>query len=228
MKILCCGDSWTAGYGVDKKDSWPKVLSKISNYSVDSLSRNGATNQEIRNFYINRSSKKEYDLIIFCWSGVTRTRINGKIYEFSYSEKNLRGSRLDYFKNISLENLITDWQNYMDEVDQYDSIKKIHFSVFGDRPFLKKDNFYKTSFLEFLAEKQNMKFNYDIPIFEFDWLSDENRDLVNNFASLYFNNNWKKAIVERENVRPGKYFLDCGHPSKQGHRAWAKFIADII
>jgi hypothetical protein len=228
MRILCCGDSWTNGYEVKKEEAWPNILSSITGHSVKSISRNGATNSDIRDFYINKPDKQTYDLIIFCWSGVTRTKINGKILEFSSGKDKVHLERLKYFENKSLNDMLDDWQDIIDQVDNYDNTRKIHFSVFGDKPLVKKDNFYNISFLEFLAEKQNMKFNYEIPIFEFDWLSEENYNLVNKFADHYFDKDWKKAIVEREEVRPGKYFLDCGHPNIEGHRVWAEFIASKI
>jgi hypothetical protein len=228
MRILCCGDSWTNGYGVKKEEAWPNILSSITGHSVKSISRNGATNSDIRDFYINKPDKQTYDLIIFCWSGVTRTKINGKILEFSSGKDKVHLERLKYFENKSLNDILDDWQAIIDQVDRHDNIKKIHFSVFGDQPLISKDNFYSTSFLEFLAEKQNEKFKYEIPMFEFDWLSDENYNLVNKFANLYFNKDWQKAIIEREDVRPGKYFLDCGHPNCEGHKLWAEFIASKI
>jgi hypothetical protein len=228
MKILCCGDSWTEGYGVKKEESWPFVLSSITGHDVETLSVNGATNSDISNFYITKTNNQKYDLIIFCWSGITRNRILDNVLEFSSGKDKIHLERLKYFKNKSLNDLINYWQDLMNQVDTWDTTRKLHFSIFGDRPLVKKDNFYNGSFLEFLAEKQNMKFNYEIPIFEFDWLSEENYDLVNKFANQYFDKNWKKAIIEREDVRPGKYFLDCGHPNVEGHTLWAKFIASLI
>jgi hypothetical protein len=237
MKILCCGDSWTAGFGVKSHQAWPAVLQKLTGHQVDVLANSGATNFDIQNFYLNSfppssqpNTDQHYDLIIFCWSGVTRNRIEGQVFEFSPAPNtdHLKLKRLNYFKNKSLNDLIDSWQNLMNEVDSADTIKKIHFSVFGDRPLQKKDNFYTTSFLEFLAEHQNAKFKYEIPIFEFGWLSGDNYNLVDQFAKLYFSKDWLKAIVEREDIKPGKYFLDCGHPNVRGHKLWAKYIASII
>lgn len=237
MKILCCGDSWTEGFGVNKDKAWPAVLQRLTGHQVNVLARCGATNSDIRNFYLHhqkyspsKKNNQQYDLVIFCWSGVTRTRIEGHVLEFSPSPStdNLKLQRSNYFKDKSLNDLIISWQNLMDEVDSADTIPKIHFSVFGDRAIREKNNFFKISFLEFLAERQNTKFNYEIPIFEFGWLSHDNFNLVDDFAKLYFPNHWLKAIVEREDVKSGKYFLDCGHPNERGHKLWAKYIASIL
>lgn len=230
MKILCCGDSWTNGFGVKKNKAWPAILKKLTGYEIDVMARNGATNKDIRDAYFAVKDGVKYDLVIFCWSGITRNRVGHYMLEFSTSPNDEIGKleRINYFKDKSLNDLIDAWQNRMDEVDSADNVKKIHFNVFGDRPRLKKDNFYNSSFLEFLAEKQDMKFNYEIPIFEFDWLTEDNCDVVDQFAHIYFPKDWLKAVVEREDIKPGKYFLECGHPNERGHKCWAKYIASIL
>lgn len=230
MKILCCGDSWTNGFGVKKNKAWPAILKKLTGHEIDVMARNGATNKDIRDAYFAVKDGVEYDLVIFCWSGVTRNRVGHYLLEFSPSPNDeiRKLERINYFKDKSLNDLIDAWQNYMDEVDSVDNVKKLHFNVFGDRPRLKKDNFYTTSFLEFLAEQQQMPFKYQIPIFEFGWLHEDNRDVVDQFAHTYFPTDWLKAVVEREDIKPGKYFLECGHPNERGHKCWAKYIASIL
>lgn len=237
MKILCCGDSWTVGFGVAKDKAWPAILQKLTGHQIDVLAKCGATNSEIANFYLKHpkypdriKNNLSYDLVIFCWSGVTRKLVGDHVFEFSPSPNNahLKTERFNFFKDKSLDNLIEDWQLLIDEVDSFDTVKKIHFNVFGDQPKIKKDNFYNNSFLEFLAETQGIKFKHQIPIFEFGWLTGDNYDLVEQFAKSYFPRNWLRAIVEREDIKPGKYFLSCGHPNERGHKLWAKHIAGII
>jgi hypothetical protein len=230
MKILCCGDSWTNGFGVKKDKAWPAILKKLTGHEIDVMARNGAANKDIRDAYFSIKDRVKYDLVIFCWSGVTRNRVGNYLLEFSPPPNDEFGKleRINYFKDKSLNDLIEAWQNYMDEMDSIDDVKKIHFSVFGDQPNTIKENFYNNSFLELLAEHQASKFKYSIPIFEFGWLSNDNYDLVGQFAKSYFPTNWQRAIIERENVKPGKYFLSCGHPNERGHKLWAKHLASII
>jgi lysophospholipase L1-like esterase len=48
MKILICGDSWTAGYGVNPDQAWPNLLGKEFN----NTSTWGASNQCIRDHFL--------------------------------------------------------------------------------------------------------------------------------------------------------------------------------
>jgi len=231
MKILCVGDSWTYGYGVNKNDTWPVVLSEMLGVTVDVTAKSGSTNREIYDA-VKQSKIKDYDIVLIGWSGVTRNRFGKLLLEFSYAETQVvHRKRLEFFKEKTLEDIILPWEEMIDRLTElgntYDT-RIVHFSVFGDKTINPKLGFIKESFLEKLANNQNMFFNYTMPIFEFDWLCEENEELVQPFAKKYFPKDWEKAMVEREAVRPGINFLDCGHPNPKGHRVWAEFISEII
>lgn len=227
MKILVCGDSWTSAWGVKSHEAWPSYL----NYETTNVAHPGLCNEQITNSFL-KNYDKSFDLVIIGWSGVTRflrppddtLNKNTNLYEFSLVDENT----INFFKNMSLNDILLSWQEKIDIVNQTSKVPVLHFSVFGDKPINTFSNFLFIGFLEFLSEKQNMKFKNDIPIFEFDWLNEENYKLVGKFGKKYFNKNWQRACIEREMVRPGKYFLPCGHPNTAGHALWGEYIKDII
>lgn len=235
MKILCVGDSWTYGYddngNINKnKKNWPNILAGIIDADVEVNSKCGAANNEI--FSMAGRGIKNYDIIIIGWSGCTRHKTPRGLMEFSCAETSrIDKYRMEYFKDKSLYDLLLPWDDMMDKLTAIgDAVgtRVIHFNVFGDKPIRNHSNFLNLSFLEFLAKKQNMPFSYDIPIFEFDFLREDNANLIEPFAKKYFPHDWKLAIIEREDVRPGKYFLACGHPNEAGHNAWAEHIAAVL
>jgi hypothetical protein len=108
------------------------------------------------------------------------------------------------------------------------NVPVIQFSTFGDKPLKQYNNFLEISFLEYLANKQEIYFDYEIPMFEYDWLNKNNYKLTKKFGKRYFNRDWQRACVERETVRPGKYFLPCGHPNEKGHKLWGEYLKGKI
>lgn len=228
MKVACFGDSWTFGYGLDRKETWPYFFKNISNYDVENISQCGSSNREIFDAY--KKCNKGFDILIFCWSGITRTPTDDGFMEFCDShDKKIDIRRGEYFANISMQELFDRWENFMIQINEENKDKKVfHFSVFGEKPTKHIDNFYTPSFLEYLANEQGNYFKYDIPIFEFDFLNQKNLHITEPFAEKYWDNNWKRACVEREYIRPGKNFLDCGHPNKRGCELWAKYVWSII
>lgn len=218
MKILICGDSWTEGYDIKSAEAWPNFI----NYEFDNVAVSGSTNKQILSQFLNNYNES-YDLVIIGWSGATRF-IEDSLHEFSCVNK----QTIKYFRDKSLVDILQSWDDCIKTVLNKSSVPIIQFSVFGDVPLIKYDKFIKEGFLEFLAEQQGMKFQYDIPIFEFDWLNEKNLKLTNSFAKKYFSKDWKRACVERELVRPGTYFLICGHPNAEGHKLWGNFIKGKI
>lgn len=218
MKILSCGDSWTYGYGLNPNESWPNYLGS----NIKNTSKCGSSNNHILDQFLD-SYNNNYDLVIIGWSGVTRLW-DDKFHDFSTVDQ----IAIDYYKNKTLDNILNKWDNQIQKVLKVSKVPVIQFSVFGDVPLKYYKNFIKISFLEFLANKQNVYFKYDIPIFEFDWLNENNLILTEEFGKKYFPKDWKKACVERENLRPSKYFLDCGHPNKEGQQLWGEFIKEKI
>ena len=172
MKVACFGDSWTRGFGVTEEYSWPYQLKKISNQYVERFSTLGATNKQIFNFY--KESAGGFDTLIFCWSGITRTLTDWGYMEFSdFHGENIDRKRQEYFSNITIQDLFDRWENFMIQINEENIDKKVfHFSVFGEHPTKHIDNFYTPSFLEYLANEQGNYFEYDIPIFEFDFTFD--------------------------------------------------------
>lgn len=227
MKILTCGDSWTYGYGIQPLCSWPNYLNcKIKNIAVC-----GDSNFEIVKQCLSHNTAN-FDLVIIGWSGVTRfprkyhgyQNINTVLNEFS----SVDSETIKFFKDKSLKDLISNWENEIDTVLAHSTVPVMQFSVFGDKTIKNYENFIGVSCLEYLANCQGNYFEYDIPIFEFDWLNKKNYRLTKKFGKKYFNKNWQKACIEREDIRPGKYFLPCGHPNVEGHKLWGQFIKSHI
>jgi hypothetical protein len=221
MKILICGDSWTYGYDVDYP--WSSFLpAEVHNVSICGASNNNIEKQFTNNY------NNDYDLVCIGWSGATRypnqrCQKTG-VFEFS----NINKEAIKFFKNKTLDNLLQDWQKNINTVMSISNVPVIQFSVFGEQPIKKYKNWVDYSFLEYLANKQGHYFEYDLPIFEYDWLCKQNHKFIKKFAKKYFSRSWERACIERENIRPGTYFLGCGHPNQAGHKLWAKLINDFI
>ena len=227
MKILCVGDSWTQGTGVNKDRAWPAILQKKYGVEVTNAGVPGTGNMAIADGAIHELKEQNYDLVIAGWSGVTRYAVNEEIIEFSYSEDIER--RDNFFKNKSISHIEDDFNDCRNKLkNKCKNIKFIEFSVFGDFQHLYYDTFTKKSYLDLLAEAQGCNFKYNIPFFEFDFLSDINLKNTTRFAKRYFPKNWARAIVEREDIRPGEYFLACGHPNAKGHELWASYLGEYI
>ena len=143
---------------------------------------------------------------------------------FSYRVKNINDYRLRNFKNTSLSDILDNWETYIKSVLSVSTVPVLQYSVFGDKPKVQHERFLEKSYLEHLADCSNSSFEYKIPMFEFDWLNEQNYKVTKPFAVKYFDENWEKACVERENIRPSKYFQNCGHPNAAGHKIWANFI----
>lgn len=226
MNIACFGDSWTAGYGVDKSVRWTSLINEAN---VKCVAKSGSTNSQILEQVAYTIEKFPTDLVIVGWSGVTRYLHNGKCVDFCHAE-NLKNRNI-FFKDITMQYIQDTFIQQNAEVNRLCKNKKIKclkFSVFNDFENLWDNNFLDYSFLNYLAEKQNNKFQYDIPFFEFDFLAEKNIKNTTRFAKKYFNKNWQRACVEREDIRPGKYFLDCGHPNEAGHKLWASYVKEKI
>lgn len=219
MKILICGDSWSTNYEIEPNESWPNFIE----HEFVNTAKGGATNREIVDQFLN-SYDDSFDAVIIGWSGVTRFHVNN--WPVDFSSVNQRA--IDFFSDKSLNDLLNIWQEYQTIVLSKLKVPVIQFNVFGDKPLLKYQNFLEKSYLEYLANESGIYFQYDIPIFEYDWLNENNYRLTKPFAKKYFSKHWEKACVERENLRPGKYFLMCGHPNAEGHRLWGNYIKGKI
>lgn len=214
-KILICGDSWTEGYGLDSSENWTNFI----DYDVVSVAVSGASNEDILNQFLNNYNDS-YDAVIIGWSGITRIRVGSFMNWFCAVEDRT----IEYFKNTSLSDILDNWETYIQTVLLTATVPVLQYSVFGDKPKVMHKSFLKNSYLEYLADCSNNSFEYKIPIFEFDWLNEQNYKVTKPFAVKYFDRNWEKACVERENIRPSKYFQNCGHPNAAGHKKWASFI----
>jgi hypothetical protein len=233
MKILAAGDSWTRGYSLAPNENcWPQYLSEMLDADVTVTAFLGASNQEIYNNVVNSLNKDRYDLVIVGWSGVSR--INNNQFSLSYAKNEDTLTRLNYFKTHSLDDLFKQQHKLIKNVYKLckNNSKVIQWSVFGDRCITDDPLCLSVSALEFLAEiQQKKKFKYDIPLFEFDFLHDNNHVLSKVFAKKYFNNTWKQACVEREEVRLGEdklLFFNCGHPNTVGYKLWADYLTTKI
>jgi lysophospholipase L1-like esterase len=235
MKILAVGDSWTRGYGLEPTEKcWPGYLSEMLNTEVVRVAANGASNQDIYDNLIKLFNKDHYDLVIVGWSGVSRIGSNPQ-FSLSYVKKEDTSARLKYFKTHSLDDLINQQNKLIKKVHSLcskNNSKVIQWSVFGDQCITKNSLCLSESAFEFLAEiQEKKKFKYEIPIFEFDFLHDNNYVMSTIFAEKYFNSTWKQACVEREEVRlrnDRTLFFNCGHPNTSGYKLWAEHLVSKI
>ena len=230
MKILCVGDSWTKGWDIDPAVTWPYVLGKKLNAEIIVGANAGSDNETITKNTIRLVKKHKPDLCIIGWSGVTRyfkSKIFGSSqFSLSYVTPELSKERDEWFENISLTDILENWEYQISRVSGL-GVPLLMFSVFGDTPLRKHLNFLDKSFLEYLANLQGVNFKYKIPIYEFDFLHQDNI-VTENFAKKHFDAQWQYACVEREELRDSKYFLNCGHPNQDGHLAWATHLEQRI
>lgn len=232
MKILCLGDSWTKGFGIDDvKDTWPYVLESLTDHTVSVIAESGWRNDEILTACERALDNEHYDLVIIGWSGVTR---HPKGWSLSYSpEEDVHSpERAAYFRKTSVKNLQHAWliQRRRTEIKAKSKKSKVvHFSVFGDQPGFQEE-FKLQSYLEYLANQEGIYFKYSIPVFEFDFLHEKNI-VTQEFAQRNFMPDWEHACVEREEVRmreQRQLFLPCGHPNLQGHARWAQYVKTTL
>jgi hypothetical protein len=230
MKIVCVGDSWTKGWDIDPACTWPIILGKKLNAEIIVGANPGSDNETITKTAQRLVKKHKPDLCIIGWSGVTRyfesKLFRSTQFSLSYVEPELSDKRDQWFENHSLTDILDIWEYQISRVSGM-GVPIIMFSVFGDKPARSHLNFLDKSFLEYLANRQGVNFRYNIPIFEFGFLHEDNRT-TEKFATRYFNNKWQYACVEREELRDSKYFLNCGHPNIEGHSAWAEHLLEFI
>lgn len=229
MKILCVGDSWTRAYGVETHQSWPQVLNQITEHDIDVLAWDGARNDELLNALLKSLDHYNPNLIIIGWSGITRFDDFSLCYSL---EENVDSEqRHKFFTDKSLFDIQRIWyrqRKLINTIAKQKSIEVAHFSVFGDDPG-GGEELNLSPFLNWLAEQQDIKFKYNIPIFEFDFLH-ENNKITYEFADKYFGKDWIKACVEREQIRieNQSMFLNCGHPNARGHSLWAHYVKNKL
>jgi hypothetical protein len=227
--ILATGDSWTYGYGIQNRHAWPHVLSNLLEMPVTVSARPGEDNETICENTIEYVKRLDPKIVIIGWSGVSRIRHSKKPYiQYSLSQVPSEDTehRKQFFKNSNIKELSSIWQSQIDRVNSVCN-NVLHFSVFGDQHCASADNLLKTSMMEYVANAQKIKFQYSIPIFEFDFLHQDNI-VAEEFCNREFNNNWIKACVEREELRDTKLFFNCGHPKEKGHRRWAKHLRSML
>lgn len=228
--ILATGDSWTYGYNLkNKKDTWPYVLAELLSMPVVVSAKSGADNETICENTIEKIKQLNPKIVVVGWSGISRIRHSKRPYiQYSLSQVPSEDTehRKKFFENSSINELSTIWQSQIDRVNSVCN-NVLHFSVFGDQHCASTDNLLKTSMLEYVANAQKVKFKYSIPIFEFDFLHEDNI-VAEQFCNREFDNNWIKACVEREELRDTELFFNCGHPKEKGHRRWAKHLRSML
>jgi hypothetical protein len=213
MKILVCGDSWSYGCGVLR--DWSRYLP----HTIENYASNGAGSDDIVQQF-DQFYDQTFDLIIIGWSGASRHHDN----EFCITTD----KSIEYFKDKSLDYLLDYWCERIDYIEKKSQQPVLHFSVFGDMPNKKYDNFIDMSFFKYIANCSGFHFKYDTPIFEFDLLTESNLQVTEPFGKKYFPKHWKRACVEREEVRGKGHFLECGHPDQQGQKLWGAFMEKLI
>jgi hypothetical protein len=236
MDVGFVGDSWTVGFGVDEGSAFPYLMKKNTDLNIISNGVCDGGNSVILNEGLKLINEKQIEMLIVGWSGISRINLTTKQgmfeqdFSLSYDPKRDTEIRGGYFKSIDYPVLVSKWNKQIStlvSVCNEQNIKLTMFTVFGEKPKINKDYFVNESFLVYLAKKQGNEFHYDIPCFEFDFLHEKNL-VGREFCDRNFNNDWKLACAEREEIRPGKYFLHCGHPNKEGHKLWAKHLLNHI
>lgn len=119
-RIVCFGDSWTVGWGVDLEYSWPKVLEKL-------FKDNGFNNVEVINcakggdFTVSYKSKMEPVLVLLKPDLVLVGVLQGNdmIQAFQYSmfdnQKNVNAGRVfTYIKDSFMKYLLASFENFIE------------------------------------------------------------------------------------------------------------------
>lgn len=235
MIIAAYGDSWTKGFDLTLSEQcWPEHLANNLNCNLFKDANCGADNQSILERFKKTVQKIKPDIAIIGWSGITRIRHQRwptyKQYSLSWVPDEHCSAREKYFRSHNLTDLTSAWIKQIDQAEEICkqiNCKLINFSVFGDQHAVDDSRILDCSALEYIASCQGPTFKYNIPIFEFDFLH-ENNDVTYNFAKNNFKKDWMKACVEREDLRDTKLFFNCGHPNEAGYIKWAKYLQGII
>jgi len=232
MRVLVAGDSWTAGWGVKSNESWSQLLPE--EYEVTNIAESGSGNQKIARRILE--CWDYHDLIIVGWSSMGRVYQENHfidMIELCYSpdhSQDLQTHRLEYFEKATIDTLRKVSSKCIREVEGL-PCKVLHFTVFGDSLPAQVKHSADVSYMEYLANASGYKFLLDIPIFEYDYLSENNIDLITGFAKRSnFPVYWREAIIERELPRLDNidHQLMCGHPSAIGHEIWSKKIIETL
>lgn len=229
MNILCVGDSWTAGFDVEQQNTWPMILQQLTGHQVTVHAFCGADNESITRMCDQYES--EPDLVIVGWSGVTRIieseYPNYKQFSLSYVPDENTPARDAWFKQYSLDDILELWHEQISRVNaRFGAHRVLMFSVFGDQTKYPIPNMLDTSALEYIASKQGTVFNYSIPIFEFDFLHENNSAI--SYIEHELGPNWQYACAEREMLRNTQLFQNCGHPNAQGYQHFARYLAEKL
>jgi hypothetical protein len=218
MMILCLGDSWCRGWGIDHESlTWPYLLGSMTQHDILVKAEHGATNWDITSWAQELIPQHQPDVVLIGWSGISRRPFGS----LSYSADEVSDERAKFFASQTVKSLQNTWQLQRTLV-RAQAIKHptliYQWSVFGDHTGQEP----LVSCLEYLA---GHRFKYQLPIFEFDFLHESNH-VTQQFAHRCFDSSWIKACVERESLRLESQdnFLPCGHPSEQGHKVWATYL----
>jgi len=237
---------------------WPFFLSKKINKNVYVEGICGGSNEEIANRFKVILMKnaipqwwknvlpEEGDLVIFGWGGLSRI---GNYNDNGYFINDLSGplqeeydvdlNRLEYreklVSNVSLDFLIESTTYHINRTINLCKIFGLKFLMFSVFDELNHESVIKQPMLEYLANNQGVNFEYKIPIWEPNFLHERNT-AAQNFCDKYFDKNWTKAVIEREDLGAGKdwtwegsqNFLPDSHPNIFGHKVLAEFIYQQI
>jgi len=220
MNILIGGDSWTHGYGVDESERWTSL---VHGATITNVAESGFDNTQIANSVIKEHkacADNSFDLIIVCWSSMSRFK--GCHFVDSKNHKKL--------KNVALKDMIMNFGQQVRKVEDL-STPVLHCTVFGDNFPFNVNNFLPLSFLEHLSMLSGYEWYLRIPFYESGMLQKDNEEFTTSFATKYFQDDWKYAIIEREMILLDKcrnHLLECGHPNPAGHKEWSYVINERI
>jgi hypothetical protein len=237
MRILVAGDSWNFGFGVEEKDRWTSLL---RGHDVTNISEPGSGNARIERKILEEWDY--HDLIIVGWSSVSRIyleKTNPKPFRMielvcdtnsGKDNPELIQARIDYFESTgTYERMFNDFRKQIKCIEGL-PCKVLHYTVFGDHFPVKVKHKLDVSFLEYLSNLGGYKFLFDIPFYESGFLINDKNNMIEKFCDNNFPETWKYACYERELpvLDRCKYFLECGHPSELGHKAWSTKIESTI
>lgn len=247
-RIICCGDSFTLGYGIDNEHTWPDQLTSIDkNIETINMGQVGYGIDQAYLWYMRDGKKFDHNIHIFAFITEDLYRIN--MDKFSFYKKpmfKLENNEL-VTKNLPLSRYssqvikIKEYLNRIDQFRTYDLFQRIENKIYSlaNKEDIRRDDkelrkitlriFEKLN--EVNKQKNSTLIIVHLPeyyeCFEFEnksavwrkWLSDELAKREIIFIDL---------THDFKNISPNKletFFLkDSLHYSNEGN----KFVAGVI
>lgn len=185
--IYAGGDSFTAGYPMGLKYSWPTILGNKLNVTVDNDSRSGSSNYRIYRRALEHIITGNYDVVILCWTALSRTELSvsntsnkpGRIHQLRAEESSPASKK--FYKNnynvylqygdflrmlISMQNITKQYNTSLLMFDGLGSIPRpLTFKWFNDEVVTSQigqymdDNLIKKKFQKLTKLNNEVEYN---------------------------------------------------------------------